>query len=194
MDVGTILLLALALAMDCFAVSITNGVALGRFHFVPIMKMALLFGFFQALMPLVGWLAGVGFKERIEAYDHWIALGVLVFLGVKMIRESQTEGEEGESQPALHWKTLILLAIATSIDALATGLVFITETIPTFVFALMMIGLFSFALSVAGNLVGLYLGRHLPVNMELVGGLVLIGIGVKIFLEHTALLSVWFGF
>lgn len=194
MDVGTILLLAIALAMDCFAVSITNGVAFGRFHFVPIMKMSLLFGFFQALMPLVGWLAGVGFKERIEAYDHWIALGVLVFLGVKMIRESLTDGEEGESQPALHWKTLILLAIATSIDALATGLVFITETIPTFVFALMMIGLFSFALSVAGNLVGLYLGRHLPVNMELVGGLVLIGIGVKIFLEHTALLTVWFGF
>ena len=127
MDVGTILLLAIALAMDCFAVSITNGVALGRFHFVPIMKMSLLFGFFQALMPLVGWLAGVGFKERIEAYDHWIALGVLVFLGVKMIRESLTEGEEGESQPALRWKTLILLAIATSIDALATGLVFITH-------------------------------------------------------------------
>lgn len=193
MDIGTILLLAIALAMDCFAVSITNGVALGRFHFVPIMKMALLFGFFQAFMPLIGWLAGVGFKEQIEAYDHWIALAVLVFLGVKMIRESLSDEKEVGSQPALCWKTLVLLAIATSIDALATGLVFITETIPTFVLALVMIGLFSFLLSVAGNLVGLYLGSHLPVNMELVGGLVLIGIGVKIFLEHTSLLSIWFG-
>lgn len=189
MDVITILLLAVALAMDCFAVSITNGIALRQFHFVPIMKMAFLFGLFQAGMPLIGWAAGVGFKSQIEFVDHWIAFGVLLFLGVKMIKESLSDEEdEKENQPALQWKKLIFLAVATSIDALATGLVFLTESVKTFVFALVMIGLFSFGLSVAGNMIGIYLEKHLPFNMEMVGGIVLVGIGVKILLEHTGVL------
>lgn len=189
MDILTIILLAVALAMDCFAVSITNGIALRQFHFVPIMKMAFLFGLFQAAMPFLGWLAGVGFKDYIETFDHWIALGVLVFLGAKMIYESLSEKEDEDSQPALNWKRLVFLAVATSIDALATGLVFITETVSRFLFALLMIGLFSFGFSLLGNAIGVFVGKHLPVNMELVGGLVLIGIGVKIFCEHTGLLS-----
>lgn len=192
MSIVTIILLAVALAMDCFAVSITNGIALRQFHFVPILKMALLFGLFQAAMPFFGWLAGVGFKEYIEAFDHWIALGVLVFLGLKMIYESLTEKNEEDVKPALNWKRLVLLAIATSIDALATGLVFITETTSRFLFALLMIGLFSFGFSVLGNAIGVFAGKHLPVNMEMVGGLVLIGIGVKIFCEHTGILSYLF--
>lgn len=189
MSIVTIILLAVALAMDCFAVSITNGIALRQFHFVPIMKMALLFGLFQAAMPFFGWLAGVGFKEYIEAFDHWIALVVLLFLGSKMIYESLSEKEGEDSQPALDWKKLVFLAIATSIDALATGLVFITESLSCFLFALLMIGLFSFGFSVLGNAIGVFAGKHLPLNMELVGGLVLIGIGVKIFCEHTGVLS-----
>lgn len=185
MDVITIILLAIALAMDCFAVSITNGIALRQFHFVPILKMAVLFGLFQAGMPLIGWAAGVWFKSYIEFIDHWIAFGVLLFLGIKMIKESLAEDDEdGDGQPALQWKKLIFLAIATSIDALATGFVFLTESVSTFVFALAMIGLFSFGLSVAGNAIGIYMKQHLPVNMEMVGGFVLIGIGVKILLEH----------
>lgn len=186
MDVITIILLAVALAMDCFAVSITNGIALRRFHFVPIMKMALLFGLFQAGMPLIGWLAGISFKTAIESIDHWIAFAILLILGLKMIKESLSDEDEESSdgQPALQWKTLIFLAVATSIDALATGLVFLTEKVETFIFALVMIGLFSFGFSVAGNAIGIYLGKHLPVNMEMVGGFVLIGIGVKILLEH----------
>ncbi len=185
MDVITILLLAVALAMDCFAVSITNGIALRQFHFVPIMKMATLFGLFQAGMPLMGWLAGISFKSQIESIDHWIAFAILLILGLKMIKESLSDDEEEEGgQPALQWKTLVFLAVATSIDALATGLVFLTEKVETFIFALVMIGLFSFGFSVAGNAIGIYLGKHLPVNMEMVGGFVLIGIGVKILLEH----------
>lgn len=185
MDVLTILLLSVALAMDCFAVSITNGIALGQFRLLPIVKMALLFGFFQAFMPLIGWLAGVSFKSEIEAWDHWIALGILVFLGGKMIKESLSDEEDEVSQPALAWKTLLLLSVATSIDALATGVVFITETTSTFQFALLMIGLASFLFSVLGNTIGIYAKKHLPVNMELVGGVVLILIGVKVFVEHT---------
>lgn len=193
MDVITIILLAIALAMDCFAVSITNGIAMKNVQIVPIVKMAFLFGLFQAMMPLIGWLAGVGFADLIETWDHWIALAILTVLGVKMIKESLSEDDNDQVvQPAIQWKTLVFLAIATSIDALATGLVFITETSSTFVFALIMIGLASFLFSVMGNLIGIKAGKHLPFNMELVGGLVLIGIGLKIFFEHTGLLSVIF--
>ena len=185
MDVATILLLAVALAMDCFAVSITNGIALRQFRFFPIFKMALLFGFFQAFMPLLSWVAGIGFKSMIEDWDHWIALVILGFLGGKMVKESFSNEEIADAEPALDWKPLFMLAIATSIDALATGVVFLSESVSTFLFALLMIGLASFLFSVVGNAIGIYARRHLPVNMELVGGIVLIAIGVKIFLEHT---------
>lgn len=190
MDCITIVLLAIALAMDCFAVSVTNGIALKQFHLSSILKMAFLFGFFQSIMPLITWLLGVGYKDEVEAWDHWIALVVLLFLGGKMIKESLTkDSEEKDVQPAIAWKSLIVLSIATSIDALATGFVFITESTSTFIFALCMIGLASFLFSVIGNIIGIYAGKHLPINMELVGGLVLIGIGVKIFCEHMGYLS-----
>lgn len=190
MDSITIILLSVALAMDCFAISIANGIALKRIHLGTILKMAVLFGFFQSFMPLITWLLGECFKEEIEAWDHWIALVILVILGGNMIRDVFSGKKEDEmTQPAVDWKTLILLSIATSIDALATGFVFITETAETFIFALTMIGFASFMFSVAGNVLGVYVGRHLPVNMKLIGGLVLIGIGVKIFLEHTGFLS-----
>ena len=109
---------------------------------------------------------------------------------IKDVFSGEKEDETG--QPAVDWKSLILLSIATSIDALATGFVFITETTETFIFALTMIGLASFMFSVAGNVLGVYAGKHLPINMKLIGGLVLIGIGVKIFLEHTGFLSNFF--
>ena len=193
MDSVTIILLSVALAMDCFAVSITNGIALKRIHLGTILKMAVLFGFFQSFMPLITWLLGECFKEAVEAWDHWIALIILVFLGGNMIKDVFSgENEEETGQPAVDWKNLILLSIATSIDALATGFVFITETTETFIFALTMIGLASFMFSVAGNVLGVYAGKHLPINMKLIGGLVLIGIGVKIFLEHTGFLSNFF--
>lgn len=189
MDIITIILLAIGLAMDCFAVSITNGIALRQFHFGPIIKMALLFGLFQAGMPVIGWLLGVGFKSQIEFIDHWIAFGILLYLGIKMIKESLIE-EEDESllKPTLSWKKLFVLAIATSIDAFSTGFIFLTESVKTFVFAVAMIGVFSFGFSLAGNLIGIHAGKHLPVNMEMIGGLVLIGIGVKILLEHMAII------
>lgn len=190
MDTVTIILLSVALAMDCFAVSVTNGIALKQFQWGTILKMAILFGLFQAFMPLITWFLGDMFKEEIEAWDHWISLLILVFLGGKMIKDSLSkEEEEDVYRSAVDWKSLIILAIATSIDALAMGFVFITETTDTFIFALVMIGIVSFMFSVAGNILGVYAGKHLPINMRLVGGIVLIAIGVKIFLEHTGLLS-----
>ncbi len=188
MDYISIVLLAIGLAMDCLAVSVTNGIALRKFQFVPILKMALLFGLFQGAMPLFGWLAGVGFQDLIESWDHWLAFGIIAFLGVKMIidgvKEQNAEGEESIAQPALQWKKLIMLAIATSIDALATGLVFITTPTKTFLIALLVIGAVSFLFSLMGNIIGILAHKHLPLNMQVIGGGVLIFIGIKILAEH----------
>ena len=189
MSLVTVILLAIALAMDCLVVSIANGITLRHIQWVPILKMSFLFGLFQAAMPLIGWLTGIWFKDIIAAWDHWIALLILSVLGGKMIKESLFEKEDENEQPAIRWKMLIALAIATSIDALVTGVLFVTEPIPLFILDLVIIGLVSFIFSIGGNTIGIFMGKHLPINMKLVGGLLLIGIGVKIFLEHTNFLS-----
>lgn len=192
MDIFSIVLLAIGLAMDCLAVSVTNGIALKRFQVGPILKMAFLFGLFQGAMPFFGWLAGVGFQGLIESWDHWLAFGILAFLGVKMIidgvKESKEESDESNAQPALQWKKLIMLAIATSIDALATGLVFVTTQTKIFIIALLIIGAVSFLFSVLGNAIGILAHKHLPFNMQVIGGIVLIFIGVKIIAEHLQLI------
>ncbi|MBP5423581.1 MAG: manganese efflux pump [Paludibacteraceae bacterium] len=189
MSLVTVILLAIALAMDCLVVSIANGITLRHIQWVPILKMSFLFGLFQAAMPLVGWSAGIWFKDIIAAWDHWIALIILSVLGGKMIKESLFEKEDENEQPAIRWKMLIALAVATSIDALVTGLLFVTEPIHLFILDLVIIGVVSFIFSVVGNTIGIFMGKHLPINMKLVGGLLLIGIGLKIFLEHTNFLS-----
>ncbi|MFA6884169.1 MAG: manganese efflux pump MntP family protein [Paludibacteraceae bacterium] len=185
MDLFTIILLAIALAMDCFAVSLANGIALRQFRWIPILKMAFLFGLFQGVMPVFGWLLGLGFKSIIEQWDHWIALAILSMLGLKMIHESLSEKkDESESTPALGWKSLVLLAIATSIDALATGLMFVSCS-KIFLLAVLIIGLVSFVFSFVGNTLGIYCGKRFDFKVEILGGVVLIGIGIKIFMEHT---------
>ncbi|HOI26619.1 MAG: manganese efflux pump MntP family protein [Paludibacteraceae bacterium] len=185
MDLITIILLAVALAMDCFAVSLANGIALKQFRLSPVLKMAFLFGLFQGMMPVFGWLLGLGFKSIVEQWDHWIALIILVCLGGKMIYESLTEKEdEVESSPALGWKSLVFLAIATSIDALATGLMFVSCS-EVFLLAVIIIGVVSFIFSFAGNSLGIFFGKRFNFKVEILGGIVLIGIGIKIFLEHT---------
>ena len=144
MDFVTILLLSIAVAADCFVVSVSNGIALNKFIFSPIIKMAFLFGLFQAMMPVFSWLAGKQCGSWIEPYDHWVALAILSFLGAKMIWESFDENSDSESEVVLHWGRLIILAIATSIDALAIGLLFVTEATERFIFAIICIGLCSF--------------------------------------------------
>ena len=172
--------------MDCLTISIVSGVMMKERD--GILRMAMLFGFFQALMPLVGWLSISYFQTYIEAYDHWIAFGLLAFIGERMVWESFHPEEEQHFDPRrLH--TQLLLAIATSIDALAIGISFACTgytSIGQLTLPLVIIGVVSFLFSLIGYETGRRFGRHIARRLkpELVGGLILIGIGVKILAEH----------
>ena len=183
-----ILLLSVALAMDCFTVSIMSGVILRRPISSSIMRMAVLFGLFQALMPLIGWLGTSHFSHYLEAIDHWIAFGLLAFIGGKMVWESFGDEEERSFNP-LSLRMQVMLAVATSIDALAIGIsmaclgyTHITQlTMP-----LGMIGMVSLLFSLLGYWLGVRFGRFIAQRLkpELVGGIVLILIGVKVLVSH----------
>ena len=186
-----IILLAIALAMDCFAVSIASGIILKKFDWRTVLRMALLFGIFQAIMPLVGWSVGIWFKSYIEVYDHWIALVLLSLLGVKMIREGTATDEENNERVKticpLKWSSLFMMALATSIDALATGIVFIPFSTVLLCWALVIIGVVSVFFSILGSYIGVHFGNKLSFNIEILGGIMLISIGLKIFISHMFL-------
>lgn len=183
-----IILIAVALAMDCFTVSMVGGVLTRKSQWGNVLRMAFLFGLFQALMPLLGWLAIHYFQASVEAYDHWIAFGLLAFIGIKMIRDAFSEDEDAHMNPTL-LRTQLLLAVATSIDALAVGISLSCtgyETLGQLWLPLVVIGLVSFLFSLAGHRIGVRFGdvvarRWKP---ELIGGIILLGIGIKILLEH----------
>ena len=161
-------LLAVSLAIDCFTVSVTSGIILRRIQWRTFLKMAFFFGFFQALMPLIGWFGASRFRHLIEAYDHWIAFALLAFLGIRMIREHFKDSEECSFDPT-SLKVILTMAVATSIDALAVGISFAFtgfNDVEQLFSPLLIIGFASFVLSLAGNL---------------------IGIGVKILIEHLFL-------
>ena len=185
-----IALLSVALAMDCFTVSIVCGISCRRWMPRLMLQMSVLFGVFQALMPLIGWLGTSLFSQYLEAVDHWIAFGLLSFLGGRMIRESVSAGnnEEHHSIPSA-LTTQLLLAVATSIDALAIGISFACtgyKTAAQLSFPLVVIGVGSFLFSVLGNRLGIRFGIAIrrKLNPELFGGLVLIFIGIKVLLTH----------
>ena len=185
-----IALLSVALAMDCFTVSIVCGISCRRWMPRLMLQMSILFGVFQALMPLIGWLGTSLFSQYLEAVDHWIAFGLLSFLGGRMIRESVSAGnnEEHHSIPSA-LTTQLLLAVATSIDALAIGISFACtgyKTVAQLSFPLVVIGVGSFLFSVLGNRLGIRFGIAIrrKLNPELFGGLVLIFIGIKVLLTH----------
>lgn len=188
MSILEIWLLALSLAMDCFTVSIASGIIMRRVHWRTILTMSFFFGLFQALMPLGGWFCASRFYHLIESFDHWIAFGLLTFLGIRMIKESFSNEEKHSFNPTL-LKVVLALAVATSIDALAVGISFAFVGMTSFtsiLFPILIIGVVSFAMSIIGNLVGVYLGKRINLHMELWGGLILIGIGVKILIEHLS--------
>lgn len=189
MHILDILLIAIGLAMDCFAVSVASGIILKKFKWKLVLRMALLFGIFQALMPLIGWGAGIFFKSYIETYDHWVALLILTVLGIKMIREGMASQEEenkrGKSIHPKQWSSVLMLSLATSIDALATGIVFIPFNEQILLVAVLLIGVVSFLFSLAGNYIGTHFGKKFDFRIEIAGGLILIGIGVKIFATHV---------
>ena len=201
MNLLDIILLAVALAMDCFTVSIVSGVIMiqGDGSFVTpadvtkepspcIIRMAFLFGFFQAMMPLLGWLGISHFQAYMEAYDHWIAFGLLGFIGGKMVWESFGDEEDQHFNPS-KLRTQLLLAIATSIDALAIGISFactgFTE-ISQLTMPLLIIGIVSFLFSIVGYHLGRRFGKTITrrIKPELLGGVILILIGMKILITH----------
>lgn len=188
MTILDILLIAVALAMDCFTVSMVSGVMTRKMFWGRNLRMAFLFGFFQAAMPFIGWIAIHYFQSSVEAYDHWIAFGLLLLIGGKMILDAFKEEDEATFNP-LNLGTQLTLAIATSIDALAVGISFSCSgygTVQSLILPLAVIGLVSFFFSIAGLLLGVRFGGAVARRFkpEIIGGVILIAIGVKILLEH----------
>ena len=182
MDTLTIMLIAVGLAMDAFAVSISKGLVLTHNRRRYAFLLASFFGGFQALMPLIGWFVGQSFQEFIMSIDHWIAFGFLSLIGAKMISDStKKEAQNGETDLRLH--TLLALAVATSIDALIVGLSFaFLQT--SIVEPILLIGAITFSLSLVGFYFGCGLGRVFGNRIKIVGGLILIAIGIRILIEH----------
>jgi len=183
MNLVEILILSVGLAMDAFAVAIACGFIMKRPKISHAFKIALFFGVFQSAMPLLGWALARSFRELAQGFDHWIAFALLFFIGGKMIFEGfKPKDEQLEINP-LQISTLLILSVATSIDALAAGISFsflrITMLLPVIV-----IGLVTFAFSFAGVKIGSKIGHYLEHKVKILGGLVLIGLGVKVLAEH----------
>jgi len=182
MDLPTILLIAVGLGMDAFAVALCTGATRRDIWFRPGFRLSFHFGLFQFMMPIIGWAAGTTIVRFIEAYDHWIAFGLLAYVGGKMIKESfEDKHQDFGADPTRKW-TLVMLAIATSIDALAVGLSLALLKVPI-LYPSIIIGLVAAGMTAAGLALGRPLGRF-GKRMELIGGLVLIGIGLRIVIEH----------
>ncbi|MBE6287605.1 MAG: manganese efflux pump [Mediterranea massiliensis] len=182
-------LIAIGLAMDCFAVSIASGIILKGYRLRPMLTMAFFFGLFQAVMPLIGWVAASSFSHLIESIDHWIAFGILAFLGGRMVAESYKEEECKHEFNPTRLKVILALAIATSIDALVIGISFAflgINRLNDISSAIAIIGFVSFALSLLGLILGIRFGCSFArkLKAERWGGFILILIGIKILIEH----------
>ncbi len=183
MDIVTLLLIAIGLAMDAFSVAISNGTTMKKLKFSDALKIGLFFGVFQFGMLYIGNVLGGAFAKYIIAVDHWIAFFLLAFIGGKMFYEAVWGEEEIENSKSLDFKTLTILAIATSIDALAVGVSLATIT-NNIIFDASIVGIVAFAFSFVGIYIGNKCGNLFGRKAEIVGGIVLVGIGVKILIEH----------
>ncbi len=185
-----LLLIGIGLAMDAFAVAVCKGLAMKTLNKKQTVVIGLYFGGFQALMPLLGWLLGIQFQRYITQIDHWIAFVLLALIGGNMIRESFLKEEEtvvAEDQPINH-KEMLLLAVATSIDALAVGITFAFLEMPI-LRAISIIGVTTFFIAVLGVVIGHIFGNKYKNKAEFAGGLILVLLGVKILLEHLGIIS-----
>ena len=182
MDIFNILPIAVGLAMDALAVSIASAIKLRRVHWQEVLRMAGSFGLFQCLMPIIGWFLGRFLVAYIAAFDHWVAFGLLAFIGLKMFFEKPEEVDSSVSDPTKGLE-LIILSVATSLDALAVGfsLAVLNHGI---LWPSVIIGIVTMALSALGMVLGMRLGRYCQKIAGKVGGVVLIAIGIKILLEH----------
>ena len=185
-------LIGVSLSMDAFAVAICKGLAMRKVNKKQCFVIALFFGGFQALMPFLGWLLGTRFESYITSIDHWIAFVLLAFIGGKMIVEAVRDKDDNpeitEMDPPLNIKEMFVLAVATSIDALAVGITFAFLEVPI-VQAIAIIGTTTFIISIAGVYIGNFFGNKYKNKAEIVGGVILILIGIKILLEHLGILG-----
>ncbi len=183
-------LIGVGLSMDAFAVSVCKGLAMNKVNKKQAVVIGLYFGGFQALMPFLGWLLGIRFQKYIVSVDHWIAFVLLAFIGGKMVVEAVREKGEtkiGEMDLPLNHKEMLVLAVATSIDALAVGITFAFLDVPI-AKAVIIIGCTTFVLSILGVVAGNYFGSRYKKKAEIAGGIILILIGLKILLEHLGIL------
>lgn len=189
MGLVEIILIAVGLAMDAFAVSICKGLSMKKMDWKKAIIVGLYFGLFQGGMPVIGYLLGVGFEESIKFIDHWIAFGLLAFIGGNMIKEALSKKEDDEVDDKVDFKTMVVLAIATSIDALAVGVTFAFLNV-NIILAVSLIALITFVISCIGVKLGNVFGDKYEKKAELAGGIVLILIGLKILLEHLGILVI----
>lgn len=186
MSKSEILLIGIGLAMDAFAVSICKGLSMKTMSWRKAIIVGLYFGAFQALMPVIGYFLGATFEGIVTKVDHWIAFGLLTIIGINMLKEAFGKNEE-KHDDSVDFKTMILLAIATSIDALAVGITFAFLKV-NIISATIMIGVVTFVICVIGVKIGNKFGNKYEKKAETTGGLILILIGIKILLEHLGII------
>ena len=183
-DFLSVLLIAFGLSADCFAVALSGSIAMRTLSFLQVFRASIAFGVFQALMPVLGWLVGRTIAELISDYDHWLAFTLLTFIGSKMIWESfHSRNDRSKNTDVTKGFLLLTLSVATSIDALAVGLTFAFMKI-NIALASSTIGIVAFMVSTIGFLIGKKVGSLVGRRAETIGGVVLIGIGLRILLEH----------
>nr|WP_302660151.1 manganese efflux pump MntP family protein [uncultured Clostridium sp.] len=184
-----LIILSVGLAMDAFAVSICKGLGMKKVTLKKAGIVGVYFGIFQAGMPLIGYLMGYRFQDKIKAIDHWIAFILLAIIGINMVKESLSKDDEEEIEESdLSFKSMLILSIATSIDALAVGITFAflkVNIIPAVIF----IGIITLIISMCGVKIGNIFGDKFKSKAELLGGIILICIGLKILLEHTGIIK-----
>ncbi len=185
MGIIELLLIGVGLSMDAFAVSLCKGLKMKKLNIGQGVIIALFFGGFQALMPAIGWFLGTRFEHLINSFDHWIAFVLLAFIGGKMIYEALTEKDDDSETESgkLDIKELFIMAVATSIDALAVGITFAFLQV-NIGFAAALIGCTTFTISLGGVVIGNFFGAKYKSKAELAGGIILVAIGVKILIEH----------
>lgn len=188
MSLFTLFTLAVGLAMDAFAVSVCKGLAMKKMSIKKALIIGAYFGLFQAGMPVVGYFLGISFREYITKIDHWISFALLVFLGIKMIKEAFHKEEECDANDSVAFRVMVILAVATSIDALAVGITFAFLDV-NLLLAVSLIGIITFLLSMVGVKLGHVFGIRYKSTAEFAGGIVLILLGVKILLEHLGILG-----
>jgi putative Mn2+ efflux pump MntP len=183
-DFPSIFIIAISLTADCFAVALSAGIFRKRFSLFQLLRLPLLFGIFQSLMAVIGWLAGRSVEGFISDFDHWVAFGLLLIIGTRMVWQSFHEHDEDRASRNFdNWLILIMLSVATSIDALAVGLSFAFLDV-NITLVVITIGVTTFVVTLVGVLIGKKVGKLVGPRAETIGGIVLIIIGIRVLLEH----------